>query len=245
VGIDRDRRAWEDLSGLDPLWAALTSETKRGDWDRSEFIASGEEEIARLLAHAATLGCPVGRARALDFGCGPGRLTRALAQRFKSNVGVDVSPGMVEVARSLNADIDNCRFLAGERVLDRLNDEEFDLVYSNLVLQHISDPGAVLKYVAGFVRVLAPGGLLAFQLLTEIPFVRRVQPRRRLYRALRAAGIPAGGLFRRLRLDPIGLYAVAATRVDAALTGAGAELIHADEEVWPGGIRSRTYFATK
>ena len=244
MAIEHDRRAWGELAELDPLWGALTTDARRA-WSTSEFIGSGEEEIAGLLAHAVTLGYPAERERALDFGCGPGRLTRALAQHFGSSVGVDLSPRMVEVAQRLHADVENCRFLTGERVLDGFGDAEFDLVYSNLVLQHVSDPSAVAEYVAGFARVLRPGGLLAFQLLTELPVLRRVQPRRRLYEALRAAGVPPRTLFRRMRLDPIGLYAIDATRVEATLTTAGAAVLRADEALWPGRVRSTTYFATR
>ena len=42
------------------------------------------------------------RDRALDFGCGVGRLTRALGTRFESALGVDISAGMIEQARRLN-----------------------------------------------------------------------------------------------------------------------------------------------
>ena len=50
------------------------------------------------------LGVTVSRGRALDFGCGAGRLTRALAARFESVVGVDVADAMLDKARALNAD---------------------------------------------------------------------------------------------------------------------------------------------
>lgn len=230
------------MAEVDPLWGALTTPDR--DIAPDEFIAEGEREIARLLDHAATLGHPTRRGRALDFGCGPGRLTRALAERFGSAVGVDLSARMVETARRLNADITNCEFIAGERTLERFGAGEFDLVYSNLVLQHVSDPEAVLDYVAGFARVLGDGGLLAFQLLTAIPPLRRLQPRRRLYHGLRRCGLSPELLVRRLHLDPIGLYAVDAAAVESTLARAGARLIRADEDRWSGAIVSTTYFAT-
>src|SRR3712207_4174162 len=112
MAVRRDRRDWDELAELDPYWAALTDDTKReGDWDRSEFIATGRDEIDRLLRHAAELGVPGGRRAALDFGCGPGRLTRALAGHFESSVGVDASEWMIREARALNADVENCRFV--------------------------------------------------------------------------------------------------------------------------------------
>lgn len=243
--IDADRRAWDELAEIDPYWAALTEEAKRGDRDASGFLDSGKDEIDRLLDHASTLGHPVARGAALDFGCGPGRLARALAAHFRSSVGVDVSPRMIDTARGLNADVENCRFLAGPRALTELDDGSFDLVYSNLALQHVSDRDAVIGYVLEFVRVLAPGGLVAFQLLTHIPLLRQLQPRRRLYQALRRAGAPPGFLYHRLRLDPVGMYAVDDQAVRSALERAGATVIHADESTWTGGIRSATYFATR
>lgn len=243
--VDRDRHAWDDLAELDPYWAALTDDARRGRRDPSGFVESGRREIERLLEHAATLGHPRERRAALDFGCGPGRLTRALAEEFQESVGVDVSPRMVEEARRLNADVENCRFVAGEGALLELDEGAFDLVYSNLVLQHVSDPEEVLAYVSGFVRALAPGGLAAFQLLTHVPPLRRVQPRRRLYAGLRRLGLPPALLYRRLRLDPVGMYAVSHEDVHSTLERAGAELLRADEATWPGGIRSATYFATR
>lgn len=243
--VDRDRHAWDDLAELDPYWAALTDDARRGRRDSSGFVESGRREIKRLLEYAAALGHPRERRAALDFGCGPGRLTRALAEEFHESVGVDVSPRMVEEARRLNADVGNCRFVVGERALLELEEGAFDLVYSNLVLQHVSDRDAALAYVSGFVRALAPGGLTAFQLLTHVPPLRRVQPRRRLYAALRRLGLPRALLYRRLRLDPVGMYAVPDEAARSALDRAGAELLRVDEVTWPGGVRSATYFATR
>jgi SAM-dependent methyltransferase len=246
MGVERDRRDWQELAELDPYWAALTDESKRaGAWDPADFARSGSEEVERLLEHAPTLGAPAGRDAALDFGCGPGRLTRALAAHFRSSVGVDLSERMVREARKLNRDVENCRFLAGDRALQSFDDQTFDLVYSNLVLQHVSDEAAVTAYVAEFVRLLAPGGLVAFQVPSHLPVLRRLQPRRRLYHGLRRTGIPPRVLYRRLGLDPVGMHAVASASVTAVLERAGARIIRVDEARWSGGTRSATYFATR
>lgn len=246
MGVDRDLRDWQELAELDPYWAALTEGSKRaGGWDERDFARSGTEEVERLLAHTETLGAPARLAAALDFGCGPGRLTRALAEHFERVVGIDLSERMVERARHLNRSVENVRFHAGADALSVLDDRAFDLVYSNLVLQHVSDSAAVLRYVGEFVRVLVPGGLLAFQIPSHVPPLRRLQPRRRLYHALRFAGTPATLLYRRLRLDPVGLYAVPRVQVELTLERVGARTIRIDEEEWPSGIRSSTYFVTR
>ncbi len=100
----------------------------------------------------------------LDFGCGPGRLTQALATRFDEVTGVDVAPAMIERARSYaGASGSRCRFEVNARPdLSMFADRTFDLVYSNLVLQHIP-PELSRGYIAEFVRVLKPGGIAVFQ----------------------------------------------------------------------------------
>ena len=67
----------------------------------------------------------------------------------------------------------------------------------------MSSPALACGYIAEFVRVLRPDGLLAFQLWTHLPWRDRLQPRRRLYGALSAARVPRGALTR-LGLSPRG-----------------------------------------
>src|SRR5262249_14322414 len=86
----------QDWTELDPYWAILTTSGKRfGRWDSDEFFATGPPEVEGLMNRAAQLGHPQQYRRALDFGCGLGRVTRALADRFEECVGVDISENMV------------------------------------------------------------------------------------------------------------------------------------------------------
>jgi len=95
--LRRHQRDWEDLGELDPYWAILAYPERRfGRWDLDEFFRTGAEEIARLEAEMQRLGRPARRERALDFGCGVGRLTQALAPHFERVVGVDVGKRGVE-----------------------------------------------------------------------------------------------------------------------------------------------------
>src|SRR3954453_11263430 len=113
VGPDfADHRDWEELAQLDPFWAIATSPTKRFNrWETEPFFARGHRQIARLMEDAERLGYPRGRTKALDFGCGVGRYTRALADHFEESVGVDVSEEMVAQARQLNPEVANCQFV--------------------------------------------------------------------------------------------------------------------------------------
>jgi len=163
--LERLREVWNELGADDPLWAILSSPDKRGGrWDADEFFAKGEAEIAHIEAHCAPLLRPRERRLAVDFGCGVGRLTRALATRYAQAIGVDISPSMLEQARALNAQIPNVRFVenAAPR-LEFLADGSVDFVYSVLTLHHIPAP-LQRAYIGEFLRALAPEGLAVFQI---------------------------------------------------------------------------------
>jgi len=148
------------------MWAILTSPGRDGNrWDPEEFFRSGSDEVAAVMAYVASLGVELPRRRALDFGCGVGRLTRALARHFDEAWGVDISPSMIRQAREWSRG-EPCRFVLNEtNDLRPLPGGHFDLVYSNIVLQHVP-PRHARRYMAELVRVLSPGGLLIFQLPT-------------------------------------------------------------------------------
>jgi len=96
--------------------------------------------------------------KALDFGCGVGRLTQALARRFASCVGVDISQEMIRKAGSLNQHT-HCRYLVNTSTRLPFADASFSFIYSNIVLQHVP-PRYSRRYLREFARVLAPAGIL-------------------------------------------------------------------------------------
>jgi ubiquinone/menaquinone biosynthesis C-methylase UbiE len=249
--IRKQERDWNELAELDPYWAILTSPgTRFGGWDSNEFFATGTREIDGVMRRAAELGHPQGRERALDFGCGLGRLTRPLAGRFEECVGVDISEGMVRQARELNADVPGATFVVNAADdLRRFDDESFDFVYSVIVLQHVPDRGAIESYIAEFCRVLRPGGLAIFQLPSHIPKIFRLQWRRRLYLALRRAGVGAAFLYRRLRLLPIAMSSIPERDLVALVTSRGARVLEVETAAASGllnaGLKNTTYYVTR
>jgi SAM-dependent methyltransferase len=179
-------------------------ERSDGRWQLDEFFASGEQEVGAALERARGLGRPERHERALDFGCGVGRLTRTLSAHFESCVGVDVSGEMVEQAQKLNADRKNLQFVVNVAPdLTAFDSGSFDLVYSSKVLQHMPSEGQARTYIAEFLRLLRPGGIAIFQLWTHIPLRNRVQARRRLYGGLRRLGFAEARL-NRMGLSPRG-----------------------------------------
>lgn len=164
--LQKLQRTWEGLAQADPLWAICTDPAKQNRrWSREEFFATGKNEVGVVLRCVAELGVSVdGKAPALDFGCGVGRLTSALAEHFAECWGVDISPTMITLAKEFNHDVPQCRFLLNERdKLESLNDNYFGFIYTSIVLQHMAER-YIRKYIAELARVLRPGGVLVFQL---------------------------------------------------------------------------------
>jgi len=99
----------------------------------------------------------------LDLGCGIGRVAAALAQRCRSVLGLDVSPGMVAEAARRHGGLANVRFqhTAG-RDLDALPPEAFDLVLAIDSFPYIvqTGPETADRHVAGAARALRAGGAL-------------------------------------------------------------------------------------
>lgn len=168
VKLEELKRDWDALGRIDPKWAVLTLPERRdGGWDDDAFFETGRKEVADVLLLLDRLGLPARRGRCLDFGCGVGRLTQALGDHFERCDGVDIAPSMLEAARRLNRHGDRVAFhLNDTDDLSLFSDGSFDLVYSNIVLQHVG-PEAALAYIREFVRVLAPAGLALFQLPSE------------------------------------------------------------------------------
>ena len=101
--IEESGELWDRHARRDPLWAILSDPARKGGrWDLGRFMQTGVGEVASLLYQLQTLGLDVGRGEVLDFGCGVGRLSQALAPHFQRVTGVDISAEMIEQAQSLN-----------------------------------------------------------------------------------------------------------------------------------------------
>ncbi len=162
-------RHWNAWGELDPFWAILSVPGKEGNrWDVDEFFASGRVEVDEVLRHVALLSPGRSRKRALDFGCGIGRVTQAFCDYFDECDGVDIAASMIALAERFNRHGDRCRYhVNAEADLRLFGDETFDFVYSNIVLQHIRPPLSK-RYLTEFLRVLVPGGVAVFQLPSEV-----------------------------------------------------------------------------
>jgi SAM-dependent methyltransferase len=172
--INDSDQDWERFAKTDPYFAVLTEPQYRGElseFDRAEFFRTGEVHVAQVLSIIRSRLHPAfAPTRALDFGCGVGRLLIPLAARCREVTGVDVSPAMLDEARR------NCKAAAASHVrLIRSDDElsaiqkgEFDFVHSYIVLQHIPVRRGE-RLVRELVGRLAPDGIGVFHVIYAIP----------------------------------------------------------------------------
>jgi ubiquinone/menaquinone biosynthesis C-methylase UbiE len=167
--LDELQKHWNAFAKRDPFWAILTAPGKEnGQWRPEEFFATGKLEIDGLMQSVAALNWSERRQRALDFGCGVGRLTQALCDHFSECSGVDIAEEMLRLADVFNRHGSRCSYrLNTTDDLRLFSDGHFDFIYSNIVLQHMK-PEYTRNYIREFLRVLTPGGLIVFQLPSEI-----------------------------------------------------------------------------
>jgi SAM-dependent methyltransferase len=161
---DHNWRLWGER---DPYYAVLTDARFRSDRiedHRQNFFESGQAFVAHWLTQFEAHFGPLPRQRALDFGCGVGRLTIPLSDHFETVTGLDIAPAMLEEARRNSAGrlID---YVLSDDALSRV-EGTYDFVNSCIVLQHIPvDRGMnLLGQLLGRVR---PGGGCLIQLSTK------------------------------------------------------------------------------
>jgi SAM-dependent methyltransferase len=247
----RHRSAWEDWADVDPLWAVLTDpDGQHGRWDLERFFALGRDTVDAMLSRAASLGRPVVRCAALDFGCGVGRLTVALAAHFEHTVGLDIASGMVDEANRLDGGRSGARFRVHEG--DDLGGYEsgsVDLVSCLLVLQHLPSRAGIERYLQEFVRVLSPGGIAVVQLPVHVPRPPetrrgRFALRRRVTGALRAVGVSRRFLYERLGWRPeMHMTAIPQDETIAVFERAGGVVLYVDPpSPDEGGVESCFYY---
>ncbi len=164
MGLEHVKAVFEKYGKDDPMYAVLTDHARRGGrWDADEFFAHGRREIEGVIAWLDERALVAQRDAALDFGCGVGRLTQALAGHFAHVTGVDISSTMVASADAHNAHGDRVKYVVNDVPdLAQFPAQSFDFVYSNITLQHVP-PEPALLYIGEFVRIVRDGGLALFQ----------------------------------------------------------------------------------
>jgi trans-aconitate 2-methyltransferase len=127
-------------------------------WDPSQYLKFGGDRLRPALDLLARI--PLDRPRTVyDLGCGPGGITRMLAERWPEAAvtGVDSSPDMLARAA---AEAPTLTFEQAD-IATWSAPAPADLLFSNATLHWLDDHAALLPRL---VAQLAPGGALAVQL---------------------------------------------------------------------------------
>jgi SAM-dependent methyltransferase len=214
MAVERLKSTWESLGKSDPLWAVLTDpERRNGGWQVDEFLATAAVPIGKVRALLDEAGLSLGD-RTLDFGCGAGRLTNALAAHVKEVVGVDIAQSMIDEANKINQFPDRVAFVAYDGHRLPFDDESFDSVVSLISIQH-SPPAVQLACLVELQRVVRPGGVLVFQ----IP-----------YRPSRPDKLPAEAM--RARIEPLDVPSPVGA---GQLAPVRARITNVADRTWPAG----------
>lgn len=169
---DRVREAWTELGALRPHHSVLSGRNylpqniTRDSLDR--FWASGAREadiIAAILKRHGFQG--LGSKTCVEYGCGLGRVTFALAKMFGSVRACDISPTHIAQAQrsASEAKIENVQFRLCSS--DLLNERlaPCDFFYSRIVFQH-NPPPLIRVLIARAVQSLVEGGIAILQVPT-------------------------------------------------------------------------------
>jgi 2-polyprenyl-6-hydroxyphenyl methylase/3-demethylubiquinone-9 3-methyltransferase len=104
----------------------------------------------------------------LDVGCGGGLLSEGMALRGADVLGIDMAGGALEVARlhalETGADVDYRQVTVESLAAEQPG--RFDVVTCLEMLEHVPDPGSVVRACA---RLVKPGGSVVFSTLNRNP----------------------------------------------------------------------------
>ncbi len=133
------------------------------DWDPEEYLRFADHRGRPFRDLMARVGAR-SPSTVVDLGCGPGNLTRELADRWPGAqvLGIDSSPEMID--RAQREATDRVRFAVGD--LRRWSPPEpVDVLVSNATLQWVPEH---LQLLPRWADLLAPGGWLAFQVPANV-----------------------------------------------------------------------------
>lgn len=156
------------MINADPQELAKFSELAHRWWDpESEFRPLHQINPLRLDWIDSIV--PLAGRRVLDVGCGGGILSDAMARRGATVLGIDLAARPLKVAQLHALEAGTERVEYREVAVEALAAEQpasFDVVTCMEMLEHVPDPGSVVRACASLLR---PGGRAFFSTINRNP----------------------------------------------------------------------------
>lgn len=233
--------SWQKLGREEPHWSVLTSEEFKQTnlaANREWFYASGHGNAEQFLHLLRRNGCfPDGVAdkAVLEYGCGVGRVTHALAQHFGRVYAYDISAPHLALAKQWTdgLGLTNIAFSQIQHPQDVVRLPKVHVVYTVIVLQH-NPPPVIRMILEGLLSALLPGGVALFQVTTYregYAFVAKDY--------LRTA---------KARLGEVEMHVLPQRRVFGIIAQADCQVLEVLEDAWTGyryGELSNTFLVQK
>ncbi len=148
------------------LFFTLSAFAAQDSWKGDEYAKNSESQKASAEDFMQGVQFK-GTECILDVGCGDGKITAAIARAVPqgSVIGVDISPSMVQMAKSAFPDQKNLSFFVEDAAKVDF-DQKFDLIISFTVMQWVLEQSQALRC---FEKALLPGGKLWIQMPTGLP----------------------------------------------------------------------------
>ena len=191
-------KQWEQWGKKDPYRGVLTEDKfdikKLNSETLDDFFDSGSQHIEKVISYIHQhLDRDFVPKKAVDFGCGVGRLIVPLSKLCEEVVGIDVSDSMLyRASKELQKrKIENCQLIKSDDKLSLLKGK-YDLIHSHIVFQHIPTKRGE-QILANLIDRLEDGGIGVI----EVPYHSRLSFLSRIYRQI-AINVPYLYLFKRI-----------------------------------------------
>jgi len=168
---ERIRAAWTHLGAARPHHSVLTADDYLAESinERSieQFYESGKVDAAIIDSMLSRHGFSAQAGTCVEYGCGLGRVTFYLAQRFATVHAYDISSNHIALARkrALDHGVRNVEFHLCEVGVGDQNLQPCDFFFSCIVFQH-NPPPIIHAMISSALRSLRPGGVAIFQVPT-------------------------------------------------------------------------------
>lgn len=203
---------WEEKAKVNPLYGVMSEErfaesgAQPTEEEYEQFYARGHEMVRKWILPWMQETNTDQSMKVMEFGCGMGRLTNALAQHHPAEMigGTDISATMIDHANQRAESGINHGAIRDDGSFP-FEDEEFDRIYSYAVFQHISTRSVVERSIEQISRVLKPGGFvrLNFEMIFPPPFANPLkqdtfafEDSYLVYGMKKIGGVPVPGAYR-------------------------------------------------